>query len=104
MTAVAFAPTVTWAEVLMIPTGAFSIAFVSTANATLQLNSSEQMRGRVMSLHATAFLGTTPIGAPIVGLIIAATNPRVGLFVGSSLTFATGVALSLRLRREHRGA
>jgi MFS family permease len=103
MTLVALAPTIGWAEVVMIPTGAFSIAFVSTANATLQLNSSDHMRGRVMSLHGTAFLGTTPIGAPLIGLIIGLSNPRVGLIVGSSLTLATGLMLALRLRRDARG-
>ena len=46
--------------------GAASLAFVSTANATLQLNSDEEMRGRVMSLYAMGFLGTTPIGALVV--------------------------------------
>jgi MFS family permease len=101
MTAVALAPTITWAEILLVPTGAFSVAFVSTANATLQLNSSQEMRGRVMSLHGMAFLGTTPIGAPLIGLIIAASDPRVGLLVGAALTLATGVALasSMRSRR-----
>ena len=99
MTGVALSPSVVWAEILMVPTGAFAIAFVSSANATLQLNSTEQMRGRVMSLYATAFLGTTPIGAPLVGLLIAATNPRVGLLVGSSLTLLTGVVLFVKLRQ-----
>jgi len=98
MTGVALAPSMIWAQVLMIPTGAFAIAFVSTANATLQLNSREHMRGRVMSLYATAFLGTTPIGAPLVGLLIAASNPRIGLLVGSSLTLLTGFVLIYQLR------
>ena len=78
----------TWAEILLIPTGAFSVAFVATANATLQLNSSQEMRGRVMSLHGMAFLGTTPIGAPLVGAIIAASDPRVGLLVGAASALA----------------
>ncbi len=100
MSAVALAPSVTWAEILLVPTGAFSVAFVATANASLQLNSSQEMRGRVMSLHGMAFLGTTPIGAPLMGLIIGATNPRVGLLVGAALTLATGAALATtRVRR-----
>jgi MFS family permease len=99
MTAVALAPSVIWAEALLVPTGAFSIAFMSTANATLQLNSSEEMRGRVMSLYAMAFLGTTPIGAPLMGVIIGASNPRVGMIVGSALTLATGIALGAARRR-----
>jgi MFS family permease len=102
MTLVAFAPSVTWAEIALIPTGAFSIAFISTANATLQLNSSQQMRGRVMSLHGTAFLGTTPIGAPLMGLIIAASNPRVGIFVGAALTLLTGLWLVSVMKQNVR--
>ncbi|HEV2427507.1 MAG TPA: MFS transporter, partial [Acidimicrobiales bacterium] len=97
MALVAIAPTVTWAEILLIPTGAFSVAFVSTANATLQLNSSQEMRGRVMSLHGMAFLGTTPIGAPLVGLIIAASDPRVGLLLGAaSALAAAGLLVAAR--------
>jgi MFS family permease len=102
MTLVAFAPTITWAEIALVPTGACSIAFIATANATLQLNSSQQMRGRVMSLHGTAFLGSTPIGAPLMGLIIAASNPRIGLFVGALLTLLTGLGLVLVMRQNVR--
>ena len=104
MTLVAFAPSLVWAEVALVPTGACSIAFMSTANATLQLNSSQQMRGRVMSLFGTAFLGSTPIGAPLIGLIVAAANPRVGLLVGAAVTVATGIALVALLRPRFRSA
>lgn len=100
MASVALAPTVTWAEILMIPTGACSVAFVSTANATLQLNSSQEMRGRVMSLYGMAFLGTTPIGAPLVGLIIAASDPRVGLLVGAASALAASGLLAARRHRR----
>lgn len=100
MTIAALAPSLPVAMVAMVPTGAASIAFVSTANALLQLNSAEHMRGRVMSLYATAFLGTTPIGALVIGAVIAATNPRIGMLVGSALTVATGVGLSVAYRRH----
>ena len=90
MTVVALAPNMTVAAMALVVTGGSSIAFVSTCNATLQLNSREEYRGRVMSLHGIAFLGTTPIGAPIVGAIVAATNPRVGLLVGSISTLVVG--------------
>jgi MFS family permease len=102
MSMVAFAPTLLWAQIALVPTGAFSIAFVSSANSTLQLNSGQQMRGRVMSLYSTAFLGTTPFGAPLVGLLIAATNPRIGLFLGGFLTLLTGLWLVLVLRQTNR--
>ena len=105
MAIVSISPSLLFAEIAMVPMGAFSIAFVSTANATLQLNSSEEMRGRVMSLHGTAFLGTTPIGAPLVGLIVGLTNPRIGMAVGAGITFLTGLFLFVQLpasRQSHK--
>jgi len=104
MSLVAFAPTILLARVALIPTGACSIAFLSTANSTLQLNSGQQMRGRVMSLYSTAFLGTTPIGAPLVGLLIAASNPRMGIFLGAALTLATGIWLVFELNQSNRSS
>jgi MFS family permease len=86
-------PTLVWAEVLLIPTGALSIALISTANSFLQTNSTQEMRGRVMSLYAVAFLGTTPIGAPLVGLVIHYSNPRVGVWLGAAVTLITGMFL-----------
>ena len=102
MTLAAFAPTITLAEIAMIPTGAFSIALIATANSLLQLNSSQQMRGRVMSLYSIAFLGTTPIGAPLVGLVVSWTNPRIGIFMGAFFALVTGVGLMVRQRQSER--
>src|SRR6185437_2431683 len=55
---------------------------IALANTTLQLESKPEMRGRVMSLWTVAFLGTTPIGGPLIGFISEQTNPRWGLVVG----------------------
>ena len=102
MALAAFAPTVTLAEIAMIPTGAFSIALIATANSLLQLNSTEQMRGRVMSLYSIAFLGTTPIGAPLVGLVVSWSNPRVGILMGAVFAVLTSVGLFVQQRQELR--
>lgn len=59
-----------------------SVSFLATGNSTLQLGSIPSMRGRVMALWAVAFLGSTPIGGPAIGLVIAEANARVGLAVG----------------------
>ena len=56
------------AMILWLPlVGAASIAFISTSNTTLQLAAAPEMRGRVMALYSVAFLGSTPVGEPIVG-------------------------------------
>lgn len=93
ITAVSVSPSILVACLLLVPMGATSIAFVSTANATLQLSSREEMRGRVMSLYAMAFLGSTPIGALVVSAVAAASNARVALGVGAFATIATGIYL-----------
>ncbi len=102
--AVALAPSLLVAALLIVAMGAASVGFVATANATLQLNSEPGMRGRVMALYAMAFLGTTPIGAPLVGLIAQRTDPRVALLAGSLATVVAAVLLMWRHQAGLRGA
>ncbi len=71
-----------------------SVSFLATGNSTLQVNASPSMRGRVMALWAVAFLGSTPIGGPAIGWVVAAAGARVGLGVGSlSCLVATGIGV-----------
>jgi predicted MFS family arabinose efflux permease len=100
LAAVALAPTLLTAAVAITVMGAASIGFIATANATLQLTSTPAMRGRVMALYAMAFLGTTPIGAPLVGAIAQWTDPRVALLSGA---VATVVAAALLMWRHQAG-
>jgi hypothetical protein len=46
-----------------------------------------------MSLNAVAFLGSTPIGATLLGYISDVTNPRVSLVVGGVATLLASVPL-----------
>jgi MFS family permease len=103
--AVAAAPTEALALGALVLMGICSISFIATANATLQLRADPAMRGRVMALYATAFLGSTPIGAPLVGWISDTSNPRIALLVGGVATLAASVPLGLRyVRRSVRSA
>ncbi|MGH9083313.1 MAG: MFS transporter [Acidimicrobiales bacterium] len=99
---VAVAPTETVALVTLFVMGVCSIAFIATANANLQLRSVPSMRGRVMALYATAFLGSTPIGAPLVGWIADASSPRVALAAGAVATLCAAVPLALSSARRRR--
>jgi MFS family permease len=100
LAAVALAPTLFLVAALIVLMGAASIGFIATANATLQLSSDPAMRGRVMALYAMAFLGTTPVGAPLVGAIAQWTNPRVALLTGA---VATVVASGMLMWRHQAG-
>jgi len=79
--------------------GGAGIVFVSTTNALLQLHSIGSMRGRVMALWAVAFLGSTPIGAPLTGVLSSAFGPRVAMGAGGAATMAAGLAVLTVLRR-----
>lgn len=96
---VAIAPTKAMVFVAMVPLGATSIAFIATANASLQLATEEKMRGRVMSLYTLGFLGTTPVGAPLVGWLAALFGPRVAIATGAAATLLAAVLLA-KAQRE----
>jgi len=102
--AVALSPTLVTACVLLVFMGALSIGFIATANATIQLRVAPSMRGRVMALYAMGFLGTAPIGAPLVGWISQTSSPRVALLVGAGATVVASAATRARHRNEHRRA
>jgi MFS family permease len=77
-----------WTElVAMSIIGALSIGILSQGNSTLQLEAAPQMRGRVMALWAVAFLGSTPIGGPIAGLISERWGGRGGLLLAALTCF-----------------
>lgn len=80
---VAVSPSLGWALAAMVAVGAASVAFLAMANSTLQLRSRPPMRGRVMALWTVAFLGSTPVGAPLIGALAQHAGPRLGLVVGA---------------------
>jgi MFS family permease len=98
---VAFMPSFALAALLLIPTGAFLIGHNNVANARMQLGAPAHLRGRVMSLFMLVFLGGTPVGALIVGVISERFGPRSGLIVGGvSALLAAGLLALLRARRH----
>jgi len=84
----ALAPNIVLAMGAMVLVGLFSINFLSLSNVTLQLGSASEMRGRVMALWSVAFLGSTPIGGPIIGWIGEHMSPRWGLATGAIAALA----------------
>jgi MFS family permease len=57
------------------------------------------MRGRVMALWSVAWLGSTPIGGPIVGWIGQSFGARWSLVVGGLATVAAGLLGYASLKR-----
>lgn len=98
---ISIAPTFTMAVVMMIVVGFFSINFTSLGNVTIQLASRPDMQGRVMSFWSIAFLGTTPIGGPIMGFIGEHAGARVALLIGGIAALcAAGIGLRAARHQE----
>jgi MFS family permease len=97
---VSLAPNAVWAMVGLVPTGAASMTFIATANSTLQLTSRHEMRGRVMALYALVFLGSTPLGGPLIGWISQEWGARSGLFVGGAASLIAAAAAAWSVRRQ----
>jgi MFS family permease len=95
----AIAPTLATETIALFLMGLASFAFIATANTTLQLTSRPEMRGRVMALYAIAFLGSTPVGSPIVGWLSAQWGPRMGFAVGGVAALLAGVVAAFALAR-----
>ncbi len=103
----ALAPSLGVEIAALVLAGWASISFMSTGNATLQLTAPPSMRGRVMSLWFVAFQGSTPLGGPIVGWVMASAGARSGLGLGAVTCVAAaglGLVAARRIGRRRSPA
>jgi len=96
---VALMPVLPLAWLVLPFLGAAGIVFAITGNATLQLTSAPELRGRVMALYTVVFIGSTPIGGPIAGVVGEHLGPRVGLVAGGVVAIAAGLVVAGALIR-----
>jgi len=102
--AAAVAPGMALELAALVFVGYGSITFNALAKTTLQLTARPEMRGRVMALWALAWLGSTPIGGPIVGWAGQAIGARWALVIGGVATLACGALALPALTRIDRRA
>ena len=95
----AISPTLWLAALAMVLVGVFSIRLTSLGNTILQLESAPEMRSRVMALWSVAFLGSTPIGGPIIGWIGEYASARWGLATGGIAAIAAGLLGLITLKK-----
>ena len=98
MTLSAIAPDLALELVALAFVGGAGVVFMSMSNATLQLRAAPEMRGRVMALWFVSFQGSTPIGGPIVGGLMAGYGARAGLGIGAVACFVVALFGATTLR------
>jgi MFS family permease len=103
LTAAAFIVWYPLALVAMLFVGFGAIGMAATANTTVQLAVPDELRGRVISVYTTVFVGSTPVGGLVMGAIASAYGVPASMVVGGVGSVAIGFAAFVWLRRI-RGA
>jgi len=76
------------------------LTFTTAANASTQLNTAPEMRGRVMGLYMLVFLGGTPLGSPLAGWLAAVFGARLSMVAGGVISVAATVVVTYLLARS----
>ena len=90
MAMMAVAPDQALAFVVGVVLGVTSIAFLTASTAIVQIEAAPEMRGRVLALQAMLFLGSTPIGGPIVGFVSQQVGARYAIGLGAVAALGAG--------------
>jgi MFS family permease len=100
--ATGLSPTLAVAFGAVFALGAASVLFKATASTWLQLTAAPEMRGRVLALLVVAIAGTTPVGAPLMGLVAEHFGVR-STFVLAGVLTAVAAALAYAYLRRTTG-
>ena len=87
--------------IFLAVTGFFFITFSSNANSTLQINSSNEYRGRVMSVYTLVFAGSTPFGNLFAGLITQYSSAKFGFAACGAVIILLMIPLYIYKRRRN---
>jgi MFS family permease len=94
------APTYLAFLVALVPTGVAMLTFTTASNSSTQLNTTPEMRGRVMGLYMLVFLGGTPLGSPLAGWVAEVAGARVSIIAGGLISLVATVVMSYLLARN----
>ncbi|PID53380.1 MAG: MFS transporter [Micrococcales bacterium] len=89
--AAAVMPTYVLFAISLVPCGLSALTLMTVANATVQLNTDDPMRGRVMALYIAVFMGGTPIGSPMIGWVGDTFGARWALGVAALTCLIVGI-------------
>lgn len=86
----------------LVVIGVAAQTFMTTANSTMQLSTEPAMRGRVMAIYLAIAIGSTPLGAPVVGWVADTFGPRWALGIGGAAGIAAALVGARYLWRQRR--
>jgi MFS family permease len=99
----ALAPSLGWAYVAMALVGVTNLSINTLGRSLLMVHTPQWMHGRVLAFHGLVFLGTTPIGSPLLGWLCELWGARAGLVVAAATALLVAVVVSRPMSRPtHR--
>ncbi|MCU0270222.1 MAG: MFS transporter [Acidimicrobiales bacterium] len=102
LAAMAVVPSLAVAFPVGLLVGFASVSFLTASTAIVQLRADPSMRGRVLALQAIVFLGSTPVGGPVVGWVAEEHGARAAIALGAAACLAAG-AWGLAMARRAAG-
>lgn len=87
---------------LLFLAGMGGIAMAVGANMTNQLTAPDELRGRVIGVHTTIFVGSSPIGGLIAATVASLASVEAALLFGGILSLVVGLVGAAWLRRALR--
>jgi MFS family permease len=98
MIALSAAPNMASGFLVSVVLGFASVGFMTASTSIVQLHAGPEYRGRVLAIQAMVFLGSTPIGGPIVGAVADLAGPRWAVALGG-VSCLVGAGYALRALR-----
>jgi len=86
------------AAALGFAAGYGAITMAANGNSTIQVSVPDALRGRVMSVYTTVFVGSTPVGGLAAGALASTIGVSATIAVGGAISVAIAVAASAWLR------
>lgn len=99
MAAFSFTTSTVAAFVLIVPVGVGLTSYLNSSNIIVQQRTSPEIRSRVLALLGVVFLGSTPIGGPITGLIGDTFGAVWANLYGALITGVVVIVALVMLRR-----
>jgi MFS family permease len=98
MVVAALMPTFELFAIALIPVGFTALTMITAANAYVQTTTRASIRGLVMALYLTIFMGGTPVGAPVLGLVTNEFGARWAMGVGAVAALLAAIVAVLWMR------
>jgi len=86
--------------VLLVAVGFTTVTFNTLGNSSVQLSSSPELRGRVMSLYMLVFMGGTPLGSLVVGWITEQWGAPIALVISGGICLLAAAAVAVLAARS----